>query len=66
MATFKEFYQSLSADEKRKLAADAGTSVAYLSHIAHGYRRAGRISIVRLMQADQRITLPMLVNEFAE
>lgn len=59
--TFQELFQGMSAEEKRALAKRAETSVAYLSHLANGQRQAGRKSISNLMQADNRITLEMLL-----
>ena len=37
----KTFLSNLSPDEKKTLANDAKTSVAYLSQLASGYRLAG-------------------------
>lgn len=61
--TFQELFSTLSADQKRQLARDAGTSVAYLSHLANGQRKAGRKSIKALLAADNRITIDMLLAE---
>lgn len=38
---FKTYYTALPPDGKRKLAERLGTSVPYLSQIAHGKRKAG-------------------------
>lgn len=57
---FTIFWTTLSADEKRRLADSAGTSVPYLSQVAHGHRRAGASVIERLMRADARISFEMM------
>lgn len=57
---FNPFWRSLSSEEKASLARAANTSVAYLSQIAHGHRKAGADVIERLMCADQRISFEML------
>lgn len=59
---FREFWQSLPPAEKVALAARARTPVAYLSQIAHGWRGAGIGVIVRLLHADNRITMPMMLS----
>ena len=57
---FKDFFSGLTADEKKELAEKAGTSVAYLSQLANGHRKAGLASVTQLTQADKRITHAML------
>lgn len=57
---FKDFFSSLSADEKKTLAEKAESSVASLSQIANGHRRAGYSLAARLKRADGRITDEML------
>lgn len=56
---FKTFWADLTADQKRDLAQRAGTSVAYLSQIASGYRNAGTKTIAALVEAHDGITLSM-------
>jgi len=58
--SFRIYYLSLSSTGKRELAREAGTSVAYLSHLAHGHRNPGAGVIRRLMQADRKITYEMM------
>lgn len=58
--TFKEHWTGLSAEEKRELARAAQTSVAYLSQLANGHRRAGIEIIANLQRVDSRITADML------
>lgn len=54
---FQKYWVALSADEKRNLAELADTSVAYLSQVAHGTRRAGNKTIESLLKADRAISL---------
>ncbi len=42
MKTFKDLWQSKSHLEKLQLAEDLDTSMAYLSQIANGHRKAGK------------------------
>jgi len=58
--TFRNFYEALTSDERMDLAERADTSVAYLSQIAHGHRKAGASFSARLKSADNRITDAML------
>ena len=37
----KSYFESLSSEERKRLADEMGTSVAYLSQIAHSHRQAG-------------------------
>lgn len=57
---FQKLFTSLDAEEKRDLAERANTSVAYLSQIANGHRKAGVDIIASLTNADNRITAAML------
>lgn len=57
---FCNLWESLSPEEKLRLAESADTCVAYLSQVAHGHRRAGASLIERLMAADNRITFQMM------
>lgn len=56
---FDEFFDGLSPDERDSLAKKADTSVAYLKQICSGHRNAGVDIIMRLIQADTRITFDM-------
>lgn len=38
---FKKYYKSLSAEDKKDLADRMNTSLAYLSQLANGHRKAG-------------------------
>lgn len=58
--TFQIYYQGLSKDEKEQLAERAQTSVAYLYQVATDRRRAGLSLALRLIAADDRISLEML------
>jgi len=49
---FRTYYLALSPRDKRRLAKALGTSVAYLSQLAHGHRRAG----VRILTAIEPAT----------
>jgi len=62
---FKSLWVSLSADEKRQLAAAAHSSVATLSQVAHGSRGAGASIIRRLLKADSRVKLEWFFPEAA-
>lgn len=53
---FVDIYAAMSADEKRELAIKANTSVAYLSQVANGHRKAGADFIARVIAVDQRLT----------
>ena len=57
---FKSVFSALSPEEKKHLATKADTSVAYLSQIANGHRKAGVELIVNLCHADIRMTPEML------
>jgi hypothetical protein len=57
---FKQLFDSLTAEEKQRLAEKASTSVEYLYQISMGHRRAGADIIERLTTADKRITFKML------
>ena len=65
-------YQELGPDERKKLAADAGTSTAYLWQIATGWvngdgkkARPSVDLIAALAKADPRLTVVEMVAEFA-
>ncbi len=58
--TFQTYWERLDADEKRMLAAKAETSVAYLSQVAHGHRRAGAGLIERLSRTDKKLSFQMM------
>ena len=57
---FKSYWSGLSPEAKTALAERASTSVAYLSQVAHGHRKAGADLIGRLMSANQDITFSMM------
>lgn len=48
---YTDYYASLSAAEKRELAERLDTSVAYLSQLASGHRRAGASILLRIEAA---------------
>ena len=50
----------MDPEAKRHLASRSRTSVAYLSQLAHGHRRAGADVIERLIAADDRISFEMM------
>jgi len=62
---FQDLWTSLSPEEKRQLAEKADTSVAYLSQIAGGHRRAGNKTIAGLLKADDRISFAMFFPDVA-
>jgi len=53
---FKSHWVGLSPEEKKLLALNAETSVAYLSQVANKHRNAGWKTIRKLVQVDERIT----------
>ena len=55
METFERYYERLSADGKRDYAAAAGTTPAYLSHLATGKRKASPKLAQRLHRASHGI-----------
>lgn len=57
---FQTYYNGLSKDEKTDLAEKAETSVDYLYQVATDRRRAGLSLALRLIAADDRISLEML------
>lgn len=48
---FRDHYTRLTPDQKRQLAERLGTSVPYLSQIAHGHRRAGPRLLLQIERA---------------
>ena len=52
--TMLEFYKALDPKQKVRLAKRLGTSVAYLSHVAHGHRRAGPDLAKRIERATKK------------
>lgn len=58
--SFKTLLLDMTQDERQNLADVSGTSLAYLHHIANGYRRAGAKVLPALLRADDRITLESL------
>lgn len=61
MTDFLDIWGELTAKQKQKLADRAGTSVAYLSQIAHNHRGPSRYMIRKLMAADKRIKAEMFL-----
>ena len=57
---FREYWQKMTAKEKRDLAKRADTTEIVLRHIANGHRKAGASIIERLMDADPVITFKMM------
>lgn len=55
---FKDYFSSLSSDEKSSLASAMGTSVAYLSQIAHGHRKAGANLLLKIESATSGKVTP--------
>lgn len=62
---FRELWVNLSPDEKRQLAVKGKTSVAYLSQVANGQRRAGTKTIRNLVAADQRLSYETFLGRTA-
>lgn len=58
---FDSIWMSLSAEEKRQLAKKAGTSVPYLSQVAHKHSGPSRKLMRKLIRADDRITAEMFL-----
>lgn len=52
MIEFKEYWRTLSPDEKNSLAKRLHTSTAYLSQVAHGHRNGSK----RLVEFAQIVT----------
>ena len=48
----KKYMDSLNPAEKQQFAKDCGTSVAYLSQLAHGHRKAGARAIAAIEAAS--------------
>jgi len=57
---FGEYWDSLTVDGRKKLAQKSHTGWRVLHQYARGYRLIGIEVAVRLLQADRKITLPML------
>lgn len=60
MKTFKDYWCSLKASDKRDLAKAAATSYSTLNQVANGHRKAGADLSSRLKKADPNITDAML------
>ena len=63
--SFAGYWAALTAAEKTDLAERADTSVAYLSQVANGHRRAGVKTIRSLTNADKEIKLSWFFDEAA-
>ena len=48
---FKTYYRNLTASEKSALASRLDTSLAYLSQLAYGHRKAGAKFLLRIEKA---------------
>ena len=60
MTTFKEYWKSLTANEKKALTRDSGKSYNYLCQLANGQKRAGLYVIKDLTAIRPEITPTML------
>ena len=48
----KKYLETLNPAEKQQFAVDCGTSIAYLSQLAHGHRMAGAKAIAAIERAS--------------
>lgn len=64
----RELYATLTIEERKALAARAGTNAGYLWQLARRWRgkRASVSLMLRLVAADSRLTLVDLAQEFSE
>ena len=60
MTTFKDYWKSLSAIEKKALTQDSGKSYSYLCQLANGQKKAGMYVIQALTAIRPEITPTML------
>jgi len=65
---FKDLYQSLSTDEREKLAKKVDTDAGYLWQIATTWRgkKPSLGFLVKLAEADSRLSVAEMAEEFAE
>ena len=49
----KIYLDELNTEEKKRFASDCGTSLAYLSQLANGHRRAGIKSMAAIEKASK-------------
>ena len=57
---FKTYWKDLTPAQKIELAEKSATSVAYLSHIANGHRKAGANLLDRILVAEPNLTYQMM------
>ena len=55
---FKDYWAELPADDKKMLAERLDTSVAYLSQLAYGHRKAGARFLLQIESATDGIVKP--------
>ncbi len=63
MNTFLEIWRGLNPVQKKDLAEDLETSVAYLSQLAHGFRNPSKhlaVSMGRIYDVDRSVLFPRL------
>ena len=60
MTTFKDYWYSLSTEQRAALVADSGVTYPYLWTIADGRRKAGHKTIARLSSVDPRLTIKFM------
>jgi len=60
MKTFKDYWYSLSTEQRLALVTDSGVSYPYLWCIADGRKKAGPRTIARLSSVDPRLTIQFL------
>jgi hypothetical protein len=58
--TFKDFYETMTKEDRIALASRSNTSVNYLYQLSMGIRKPGANVSARLKTADNRITDSML------
>lgn len=61
--TFNRYYRQLSPEGKKRLATRVNTSVAYLSHLAHGHRSPGGELVLRIL-IEARGEIPATLEAF--
>lgn len=60
MTEFKAYWKALDPVQKKALATRCGCDVSMLSQIAHGHKKAGIRTIIKLNKADMNLTPAML------
>ena len=56
--TYTQYYNQLTAKEKKELAVKLDTSVAYLSQLATGHRKAGAKYLLRIEAVTNGVLKP--------